>query len=91
LGRVALRRPAWGPVDVLVRPETLRFDDDSASDLPVARVTWREFYGHDQRVGLALDGGPALVARADSGQVFAPGQMVRVSVGGPALAFPRQS
>ena len=90
LGRVALRHPAWGSVDVLVRPETLRFDDDSAADLPVARVTWREFYGHDQRVGLALDGGPVLVARADSGQVFAPGQMVRVSVSGPALAFPRQ-
>ena len=89
LGRLPLRRPAWGPVDVLLRPEALRLDDDS-SGAPAARVTWREFYGHDQRVGLALADGPALVARADSAQVFAPGQPVRVTAAGTALAFPRQ-
>jgi iron(III) transport system ATP-binding protein len=91
LGWLALRRPAWGPVLVLLRPEALRLGDpdgDGGADT-AARVTWREFYGHDQRVGLALADGSALVARADSAQVFAPGQAVCVTAAGSALAFPR--
>ncbi|MGQ9888313.1 MAG: ABC transporter ATP-binding protein [Aggregatilineales bacterium] len=91
LGRLPLHQPAWGPVDVLLRPEALRLDEAAAPDVAAARVTWREFYGHDQRVGLALDGGLQLVARVDSAQAFAPGQTVAVRVSGAALAYPRQA
>ncbi len=84
LGLVPLAEPTRGPVELLIRPEGLRLDGDGAPAL----VIWREFYGHDQRVGLRLADGMLLVARLDARQSVAPGDSVRVSARPPARAFP---
>jgi iron(III) transport system ATP-binding protein len=85
LGQLPLLRAAHGPVDVLIRPEALRLTEAAEG----AGIIWREFYGHDQRIGVQLADGTPLVARADSGQVFYPGQCVTVTAAGPVQVFPR--
>ena len=87
LGRLPLTAPASGPVDVLLRPEMIRL----AADAPAARrgvVRWREFYGHDQRLGVTLDDGMALIVRLDADADWSPGDAVAVTVAGPVMAFP---
>ena len=86
LGQLPLRQAAHGPVNVLIRPEALRL-----TELPdgSAQILWREFYGHDQRIGVQLADGTMLVARTDSEQVFRPGQLVMIDVGGPVQVFTR--
>ena len=86
LGTMPLADQAHGPVDVLIRPEALRLRDAPEGS---ARIVWREFYGHDQRIGVALADGTLLVARADSEQVFTPDQRVEVSAAGPVQVFAR--
>lgn len=84
LGRLALTRTAYGPVTLLIRPEALSIQTGGSG----AQVTWREFYGHDQRIGLLTEGGLALVARADAAQRVSEGQAVGLAVTGPLNAFP---
>jgi iron(III) transport system ATP-binding protein len=85
LGTLPLRQPAHGAVTLLVRPEALRIAVGGAG----ASVVWREFYGHDQRVGLRTDGGLMLVARTDASDVVTEGQTVGLSVSGPVQVFPQ--
>jgi iron(III) transport system ATP-binding protein len=87
LGQLPLTQHASGPVAVLVRPEALqlRVDENGGQ----ARILWREFYGHDQRLGLVLDSGLKLIARASSEQVFAPDQRVAIHLNNPVQVFPR--
>lgn len=86
LGQIPLMQPAKGNVQLLIRPEMLRLTD-GGQGVP-AEVIWREFYGHDQRLGLKLQSGEALVARLESRFEYLPGDMVMVSVETPLLAFP---
>ena len=86
LGQLQLHQSAHGHVEVLIRPETLHLTVTSTGG--DAQVTWREFYGHDQRVGLQLPDGTSLVARAGSEQVFTPGDQVTVSITSPVHTFP---
>jgi iron(III) transport system ATP-binding protein len=85
IGRLPLAAAAYGAVDVLLRPEDVSLSADG--DTPNAAVIWREFYGHDQRLGLRLDDGSELVARLDSRPAFAPGQRVRVGARAPLHAL----
>jgi iron(III) transport system ATP-binding protein len=85
LGQLPLIGAAHGPVDVLIRPEALRLIETPDGG---ARVLWREFYGHDQRIGVQLADGTSLIVRADSEQVFTPGQFTAIHVTGPVQAFP---
>jgi hypothetical protein len=71
---------------LLIRPEALSIQTGGSG----ARVTWREFYGHDQRIGLLTEGGLALVARADAAQRVSEGEAVGLSVTGPLNAFPQR-
>ncbi len=87
LGRVALLQHHEGAVDLMLRPEALQLA--VVEEAGIAQVLWREFYGHDQRVGLQLFDGPQLVARADSNQIFQPGQQATISVPQPVPAFGR--
>lgn len=88
LGEVPLARAAQGAVEVLIRPEMLRLThNDDLIDGDSAQVQWREFYGHDQRVGLTLADGTALVARADAAQIFRPGERVAVALTSAAHPF----
>ncbi len=88
LGRLPLLEPVRGAVDVMVRPEQIRIKTTPTSQ--AATITWREFYGHDQRVGLCLADGTNLVARFNSVRQYSAGQAVQVSVSVPVVAFPRR-
>jgi iron(III) transport system ATP-binding protein len=85
LGDVPLAEPAQGPVELCLRPEALVLNVDAVGQ--TATVTWVEFYGHDQRIGIQLDNGLSLVARADSRRIYTQGQRVGVLVGAPVMAF----
>ena len=85
LGEVKLFTPRQGPVQLMIRPEALAvgFDDAGAK----AEVRWREFYGHYQRLGLALADGTRLIARSGVDRYFGRGNQVSVSMALPALAY----
>lgn len=85
LGTVKLFNEKSGDVQLMIRPEALRvnFDENSTP----AKVLWREFYGHTQRLGIVLEDGTQLVARIDIDIYYKRGQNVRVSLGLPVLAF----
>lgn len=85
LGVLPLENHQQGKVEALIRPENVRLVPDSHSPL---KIVWREFYGHDQRVGIALPDGSKLVARLDTHHLVSPGQFVRVEVMGAVRAFP---
>jgi iron(III) transport system ATP-binding protein len=85
LGSVNLFHEKTGDVQLMIRPEALSIDVEE--DSTPATVLWREFYGHTQRVGIALEDGTQLVARIDVDVYYKRGQNVCVSLGFPALAF----
>lgn len=85
LGRLTLAKPQTGAVDVLIRPEMLAV---GAGGTP-ARVIWREFYGHDQRIGVTLHDGRELVARAAPRLDLTVGEEVSVRVIGAVVPFAR--
>jgi iron(III) transport system ATP-binding protein len=64
LGRVPLLYPMRGEVRLLIRPEMLKIAE-TGEGVP-AVIKWREFYGHDQRLGLQLVEGHELIARLES-------------------------
>lgn len=84
LGRLALERTAHGAVTVLLRPEMIALAETGAVE---GRVVWHEFYGHDQRIGLALNDGTTLVARADSTCAVETGARVGIRVTAPVYTL----
>jgi iron(III) transport system ATP-binding protein len=76
-----------GPVEVLLRPEAicLELASDAAPDS--AEVVRREFFGHDQRLGVRLPSGRQLTTRMGADPAFRPGTRVHVRVLGPTVAF----
>ena len=89
LGEVKLFLPKTGPVQLMIRPEALAVGFGEAGT--PATVRWREFYGHYQRLGLALADGAQLIARTGVDRYFSRGNEVRVSLALPALAYDRAS
>jgi iron(III) transport system ATP-binding protein len=85
LGELRLLLPRQGAVQLLIRPEALHLQPTDAGT--PAQVIWREYYGHNQRIGLRLADGTGLVARTDTQIMVNIGQQVRVSVYAPLLAF----
>jgi hypothetical protein len=51
----------------------------------VATVT---YYGHDQLVEVALDGGAVVRARLGAERLFSAGERVRAEVAGRVIAYP---
>jgi iron(III) transport system ATP-binding protein len=91
-GALRLAASTSGQVDIMLRPEQLRIYDtnNAPGDKTLdAHIAWREFYGHDQRLGIVLEDGTALVARTESAQVLNIGDWVKVSAASPVRAFPR--
>lgn len=85
LGKLRLLTPKTGQVEVLIRPDMLHLlPTDEGTP---ASVIWREYYGHNQRIGLKLSDGTKLIARADTQIMYTVGQNIRVSVYAPLLAF----
>jgi iron(III) transport system ATP-binding protein len=86
-GHVPLITPTHGRVKLLVRPEMLFVTSEAQSGV-AARVMWREFYGHDQRIGLQTMDGQPLIMRADSAVNIAIGEIVPVCLVGKVNAYP---
>ncbi|HRE46558.1 MAG TPA: ABC transporter ATP-binding protein [Aggregatilineales bacterium] len=90
LGDLPLDEPRTGAVAVMIRPEMVRLtpaaewaDGDTSGE---GRVLWREYYGRDQRVGVAL-GESVIIARVEASPPYAAGMGVRVAVRGKVRAF----
>jgi iron(III) transport system ATP-binding protein len=89
LGELPITTTLHEAVEVLIRPEAVFLEAQPViGTTPLARILWREYYGHDQRVGVALDDGTRLVARLDAGQRFEIGQSVGVYISTPLQVFP---
>jgi iron(III) transport system ATP-binding protein len=84
LGAVPLHAEAWGPVEVLVRPE--RILARPGGDATVERI---EYYGHDAVYVVALDGGGWVRSRVIGAPSHAPGARVSLEFrGAPTAAYP---
>jgi iron(III) transport system ATP-binding protein len=85
LGELRLLSPKTGSVELLIRPDMLNLLPTDEGTPAV--ITWREYYGHNQRIGLRLPDGTNLVARTDTQIIYKIGEQIRVSVYAPLLAF----
>jgi iron(III) transport system ATP-binding protein len=85
LGELRLLSPKTGSVELLIRPDMLNLLPTDEGTPAV--ITWREYYGHNQRIGLRLPDGTDLVARTDTQIIYKIGEQIRVSVYAPLLAF----
>ena len=79
-----------GPVDVMIRPESLRLTPPGEAALANATVLNRLFFGHDQVMKLKLDSGLVLRARLGTYGGIRPGDRVHAGVRGAVLTFPRE-
>jgi iron(III) transport system ATP-binding protein len=85
LGQVPIDdRTLNGPVELLLRPETICLELGSDADAEVVR---REFFGHDQRLGVRLLSGRQLTIRMGATPALRVGARVRVRVLGQAVAI----
>ena len=89
LGEVKLFHPKTGLVQLMIRPEALAVGFDNGGRR--ATVLWREFFGHYQRLGLALADGVEVIARTGVDRYFKRGDNVSVSLALPALAYDSES
>jgi iron(III) transport system ATP-binding protein len=88
LGRFSAGRELSGPVQVLIRPESVAIGHGGAArDAPEAVVLERSFYGHDQLVHLELGSGLRLRSRRLGFPAWHPGDRVRVWLDGPVNAL----
>ena len=87
LGDLPIVGVAEGPVNVMVRPESLRLVAPSEDDPAQATVVSRLFYGHDQLMRVQLDSGTLINARLGSYGGIRPGDRVHIGVRGAFLTF----
>jgi iron(III) transport system ATP-binding protein len=89
LGSLPAEQGVDGPVDVMIRPESLAVGLSGPQNAADAEVTGRRFYGHDQLVELRLRSGRTLRSRRLGFPAWHPGDHVRVWIDGPADVLPR--
>ncbi len=91
LGTLPIIAQAAGPVDIVIRPESLRVQRLSREHEPVAvgTVHNRRFFGHDQVLLVQLDSGRQLRVRTGPLVGVRPGDRVEVTVRGAVQVFPR--
>ncbi len=82
-----LCRPAQGPVDVMLRPESLVAKANPDGEAVVMR---RIYFGHDQLMVVRLEDGQDLQVRLGPDQSFERGERVSLSVCGPVVAYPHR-
>lgn len=88
LGTLPIQKQAEGPVQVMVRPESVRVLLGGERTIP-GRILDIEYYGHDQVLSIQLDSGENLLARRDAIQPFLPGQQVSVEPVGVFPVYPQ--
>ncbi len=86
LGALPLAASAYGPVTVLIRPDslTVRFTEDGA-----ARIESRRFFGPYQSIVLRLPDGSTVEARLSPHTAVTDGAPCAVGVTGPVVSYPR--
>jgi iron(III) transport system ATP-binding protein len=89
LGSLPAEPSRSGPVDVLVRPESLAIGISGPASAAEADVVGRRFYGHDQLIELRLPSGRTIRSRRLGFPAWHPGDRVRVWIDGPADVLPR--
>ena len=88
LGTVPAPGSVRGPVDVIVRPESLVLSIVGLG-AGAGAVVERVFYGHDEIVTVALDSGTIVRSRARGGSRWHVGQRVDVTVDGAVTVLAR--
>ena len=87
LGRFGAAPELAGPVNVVVRPESVAIGAGRAArERTEAVVVARTFYGHDQLVHLELPSGLRLRSRRLGFPAWHPGDRVRIWIDGPVTA-----
>ena len=89
LGSFPAETAISGPVDVLVRPESLAVDLHGPQSAVSAEVVSRQFFGHDQLVALRLPSGRVVRSRRLGFPPWHPGDRVQVWIDGPTDVLPR--
>jgi iron(III) transport system ATP-binding protein len=90
LGSFSAEHGVSGPVDVLVRPESIAIGISGPEGAASAEVIGRRFYGHDQLVELRLGSGRTVRSRRLGFPAWHPGDRVRAWVDGPTDVLPRE-
>ena len=90
LGVLAARNRIRGPVDILLRPESIELHA-AQPGLPAARVKHSLFFGHDQLISVQLPTGTYLTARSGPSDNFVPDLPLQVAVRSSVVAYPRES
>ncbi len=88
IGLVESQVDATGPVEALIRPESVALRP--ASQESGFRVRNVVFFGHDQLVTVQCQSARTLDARLLPGYQFFPGQPVEVRVVGPVMVYPSE-
>jgi iron(III) transport system ATP-binding protein len=84
LGRFAADAALTGPVDVLIRPESIALTTTPGRhESQKAVVLHREFYGHDQLVNVRLESGTEVLSRSIAFPAWHAGDEVQLVVDGP--------
>jgi iron(III) transport system ATP-binding protein len=90
LGRFGAAPELAGPVEVVIRPESVAIGSGPGREPDAqAVVIGRSFYGHDQLVHLELPSGLRLRSRRLGFPAWHPGDRVRVWIDGPVSAIAR--
>ncbi len=82
---------ADGPVDVLLRPESIAIGLTGPDRAPHAEIVSRRFFGHDQLVELRLPSGQVIRSRRLGFPAWHPGDKVRAWIDGPTDVLPRDA
>jgi len=90
LGAFPTEHGLEGPVDVLVRPESIAIGISGPEGAAGAEVVGRRFFGHDQLVELRLGSGQLVRSRRLGFPAWHPGDRVRAWVDGPTDVLARE-
>jgi iron(III) transport system ATP-binding protein len=90
LGSFSVEAGVSGPVDVLVRPESIAIGTTGPEGAAEAEIVARRFFGHDQLVELRLGSGQTVRSRRLGFPAWHPGDRVRAWVDGPTDVLPRE-
>ncbi|MCZ0937313.1 MAG: ABC transporter ATP-binding protein [Caldilineaceae bacterium] len=90
LGILAARKQIRGPVDILLRPESIELLA-AQPGLPAARVKRSLFFGHDQLITVQLPTGTFLTARVGPSDAYVSDLPLQVAVRSPVIAYPRKN
>ena len=89
LGSMPAEHGVEGPVDVMVRPESVAVGLSGPQSATDAEVIGRRFYGHDQLLDLRLPSGQVVRSRRLGFPSWHEGDRVRAWIDGPSDVLPR--